>query len=74
MAEERIEKQLDIVKILNNLKNLKLLMKDKLKDEKNMFLIENDAKKLISLDTTSEDEIFSVINDEKNSSPSEVIE
>jgi len=74
VAEERIEKQLDIVKILNNLKNLKLLMKDKLKDEKNMFLIENDAKKLISLDTTSEDEVLSVINDEKNSSPSEVIE
>ena len=49
-------------------------MKDKLKDEKNMFLIENDAKKLISLDTTSEDEVLSVINDEKNSSPSEVIE
>jgi hypothetical protein len=48
---EKLEKELDIVKIIKYLKNLRILVKDKFfKDKVELFKIEHDKKNVINLD------------------------
>lgn len=56
-AENRINKELDIVKILTNVRNLKILLKNSMIDEQVRFEIAHADKNLISLDTDEEIEM-----------------
>ena len=55
-GEERLEEELNIVKIIKNLKNLRILTKNKFIDPKTQVLINHDIKNIINLDESSDGE------------------
>jgi len=52
----RLEQELDILKILKSLRNMKILLKNKFLDEEMQFQIEHNNKNVISLSSCSSSE------------------
>ena len=54
-GEENLEKEMDIVKIVRNLRNLKIFIKKYIVDEETLEMIKHSDKNIIHIDSTSEE-------------------
>jgi hypothetical protein len=53
-GQERLEKEMDIIKMIKSLRNIKIFLKSKLLDPRTNMKIKHHLKNLISVDTSSE--------------------
>ena len=64
IGEAQLEKEMDMVKIIRSLRNLKVFIKDRVMDEKTKLDIYHSAKNIINIDSSSfsnsEDHDYSV--------------
>ena len=59
-GQDRIDSELDIVKIMRSLRNLKILMRHSFMDEEVKYQISHARKNLLNIDTSSDDETDAV--------------
>jgi len=52
-AQERYDKDIDILKILKVMRNLKILLSDKMMSAQAKVLIHNDKRNVINIDTSN---------------------
>ena len=55
-GQDRIDTELDIVKIMKSLRNMKILMKNSFMDGEVKYQITHAKKNLLNIDTSSDDE------------------
>jgi hypothetical protein len=60
-----INKELNIVKLMKNMRDMKILMKSKLLDQETKFEIAHSTKNIINIDNTTTDEDASDLEDKR---------
>jgi hypothetical protein len=55
-GEELIDKEMDMVKIIKAIRNLKVVLKSRLIDKATMFQIKNSGKNIINIDKESDED------------------
>ena len=61
-SDERIQNELDLIKVVRNMKSFKILLKNFLMTDKVKFEIAHSAKNCIDLDSESESEEIDVVD------------
>ena len=59
-GQDRIESELNIVKIMKSMRDMKILMKNSLMDNQIRYQIKHSEKNILNLDSTSSEEEFEI--------------